>query len=115
VRTLCYGSYQEVISIGEASGHSIYTIAATIHLGQVQEADNQLHQATQTYKRVLQLAGDPPQVIACEAQLGLARISYQWNDLRAAAQHGHQCLQLTRQIAIERVDIVASYEVFLAT
>ena len=107
-------AYHEVIAIGEASGHSIYTIAATIHLGQVQEADNQLHQATRTYKRVLHLAGDPPQVIACEAQLGLARICYQWNDLRAAEQHGHQCLQLTRQIAIESVDTVASYEVFLA-
>ena len=107
-------AYHEVIAIGEASGHSIYTIAATIHLGQVQEADNHLHQATRTYQRVLHLAGDPPQVIACEAQLGLARICYQWNDLRAAEQHGQHCLQLTRQIAIERVDTVAAYAVFLA-
>ncbi len=80
----------------------------------MQEADNQLHQATRTYQRVLHLAGDSPQVIACEAQLGLARICYQWNDLQAAEQHGQHCLQLTRQIAIERVDTVASYEVLLA-
>jgi LuxR family maltose regulon positive regulatory protein len=60
------------------------------------------------------MVGDPPQPIACEAHLGLARIYYQWNDLDAAEQHGQQCAQLTRQIAIESVDTVASYEVFLA-
>ena len=58
------------------------------------------------------LAGDPPRPIACEAHLGLARISYQWNDLDAAEQHGQQCLQLTRQM--ESVDTFASYGVFLA-
>ena len=78
-------------------GISIYTILATISLGQVQEADNQLYQAAETYRRVLQLAGDPPQPIACEAHLGLARICYEWNDLDAAEQHGQQSLQLARQ------------------
>src|SRR5438270_1499461 len=105
-------AYTEVISIGKSFGDSIYTIAATINLGQLQEADNQLSLATRTYRRVLQLAGDPPQPIACEAYLGLARIYYQWNDLDTAQQHGQQCLQLTRQM--ESVDTFASYEVFLA-
>jgi LuxR family maltose regulon positive regulatory protein len=105
-------AYTEVISIGKSFGDSIYTIAATINLGQLQEADNQLSLATRTYRRVLQLAGDPPQPIACEAHLGLARIYYQWNDLDAAQQHGQQCLQLTRQM--ESVDTFASYEVLLA-
>jgi LuxR family maltose regulon positive regulatory protein len=61
---------------------------------------------------VLQLTGDPPDPIACEAYLGLARITYQWNDLDSAQQHGQQCLQLTRQM--ESVDTFASCEVFLA-
>src|SRR3989440_1021173 len=91
-------AYIEVISIGKSFGDSIYTIAATINLGQLQEADNQLSLATRTYRHVLQLAGDPPQPIACEAYLGLARITYQWNDLDTAQQHGQQCLQLTRQM-----------------
>ena len=68
-------AYTEAIAISQASGDSINTILATIGLGQVQEADNQLHLAAETYRRVLQLAGDPPQPIACEAHLGLARIS----------------------------------------
>lgn len=107
-------AYTDVIAIGESSGASIYTIAATINLGQVQEANNQLHLARQTYQRVLDMVGDPPQLIACEAQIGLARICYQWNDLHAAEQHRHQCFQLTQQIATETVDTVASYRVLLA-
>ncbi len=105
-------AYTEVISIGKSIGDSIYTLAATLSLGQVQEADNQLSLATRTYGRVLQLAGDPPQSMACEAYLGLARITYQWNDLDTAQQHGLQCLQLTRQM--ESIDTFAAYQVFLA-
>jgi LuxR family maltose regulon positive regulatory protein len=105
-------AYAEVISTGKSFGDSVYTIAATINLGQVQEADNQLPLATRTYRHVLQMAGDPPQSIACEACLGLARISYQWNDLDAAQHHGQQFIQLTRQMG--SVDSFASYDVFLA-
>jgi LuxR family maltose regulon positive regulatory protein len=90
-------AYTEVISIGKSFGDSIYTIAATVSLGQVQETNNQLPLAIQTYQRALQLAGDPPLSIACEAHLGLARIFYQWNDLEAAWQHGQQCIQMTQQ------------------
>jgi len=105
-------AYAEVISISKSFGDSIYTIAATINLGQLQEADNQLYTAAETYRRVLHLAGDPPQRIACEGYLGLARIYYQWNDLDAAQQHGQQCDQLTQQI--DSVDTVAACGVLLA-
>jgi LuxR family maltose regulon positive regulatory protein len=105
-------AYNEVISIGKSSGDSFYTNAATINLGQVQEAENQLSLATETYRRALQSAGDPPQPMASEAFLGLARIAYEWNDLDAAQQHGQQCAQLTRQA--ESASTSASYGVFLA-
>jgi LuxR family maltose regulon positive regulatory protein len=105
-------SYTEVMSISQSMPVSIYTLAAAISLGQIQEADNQLTLATNTYRHALQLAGDPPQLIACEAFLGLARISYQWNDLETAQQHGQQCVQLTQQI--ESIDTFAAYGVFLA-
>jgi len=105
-------AYAEVISTGKSFGDSVYTIAATINLGQLQEADNQLSLAAESYRRVLQMAGDPPQPIACEACLGLARITYQWNDLNAAQQHGQQFIQLTRQMG--SVDSFASYDVFVA-
>src|SRR2546429_3757326 len=83
-------AYTEVIAIGESFGDSIYTLAATINLGQLQEADNQLYLAAESYRRSLQLAGDPPQRMACEAHLGLARLSYEWNDLETALAHGQQ-------------------------
>ncbi|NTV63391.1 MAG: LuxR family transcriptional regulator, partial [Oscillochloris sp.] len=105
-------AFRDVIAAGASSGASIYTIAAMINLGQLQEADNQLSLAAESYRRVLQLAGDPPDPIACEAYLGLARIAYQWDDLAATQQYGQQCLQLTRRI--ERVDTSASYALLLA-
>ena len=104
-------AYTEVISIGEFFGKSIYTLAAIINLGQIQEANNQLYLAAESYRRSLQLAGDPPQRMVCEAYLGLARITYEWNDLEAAAQHGQQSAHLAQQLI---VDTFAAYEVFVA-
>ena len=111
-RAVASQTYTEVMSISQSMPVSIYTLAAAISLGQIQEADNQLTLATKTYKHALQLAGDPPELIACEAFLGLARICYQWNDLDTAQQHGQQCAQLTQQQ--DGIDTFASYEVFLA-
>ncbi|OQY35750.1 MAG: LuxR family transcriptional regulator [Anaerolineaceae bacterium 4572_5.2] len=105
-------SYTEAISISQASGNTIINISASTGLGQVQEAENQLHLAAQTYRRILQLAGDPPQPAACEAHLGLARIFYQWNDLDAAQQHGQQSVQLASQL--QNIDSLVSCEIFLA-
>ena len=111
-RSAASQAYTEIIAAGKSFRDSIYTIAATINLGQLQEADNQLSLATRTYRRVLQLTGDPPDPIACEAFLGLARITYQWNDLDTAEQYGQQCLHLARQI--ETIDTPAACGVFLA-
>jgi LuxR family maltose regulon positive regulatory protein len=105
-------AYTEVISISQASGNIMVTIAATTCLGQVQEAENQLSLAAESYWRVLQLVGDPPWPAACEAYLGLARVCYQWNDLDAAEQHGQQSFQLAMQM--ENVDTPAACGVFLA-
>jgi LuxR family maltose regulon positive regulatory protein len=104
-------AYTEAITMSQAIGHVIITRLATIGLGNLQEADNQLDLAAQTYQRVLQLAGDPPAPISCEAYLGLARISYKWNDLDAALQHGERSVQLAKQLDMDRI---VACEVFLA-
>ncbi len=106
-------AYTEAISLSQASGDIFTTILATIGLGNVQEADNQLSLAAETYRRVLQLVGEPPQPAASEAHLGLARVLYEWNDLDEASQHGQQSLHLAQQYdrAIDRFVIC---EVFLA-
>ena len=105
-------AYSEVLSISKPPADSIYTVAAALGLGQVQETDNQLSLAAETYRRAVHLAGDPPRTIASEAHLGLARIHYEWNDLDGAQLHAQQCLQLTRQI--ESVDTFVSYGVLVA-
>jgi len=105
-------AYTDVIATGTSIGDSIYTITATLGLAQIQEADTQLTLATRTYERVLHLAGDPPQPIACVAYLGLARIAYQRNDLDSAYQYGQACLELTQQM--ESVATFPSYAVLIA-
>ncbi|MBE3038286.1 MAG: LuxR family transcriptional regulator [Chloroflexi bacterium] len=106
-------AYTEAIAISEASGNIRMAIVATISLGGIQEFENHLYQAAETFRSGLQLAGDHPQPFENEAHLGLARIFYQWNDLEAAEQHGQQALQLARQY--DRViDRYIISEVFLA-
>ncbi|CAN7761775.1 LuxR C-terminal-related transcriptional regulator [Paenibacillus sp. LjRoot153] len=111
-RVAAYQAYTEAITMSQKIGHNLINILATIGLGNIQEADNKLDLAAQTYRRVLQMAGDPPIPIACEAHIGLARIYYQWNDLDAALQHGQWSVQLARQV--ENTDRFICCEVFLA-
>ena len=103
----------EAVAISQASGDSFSTMLAADTLGGVQEMENDLHAAAETYQGLLRLMGDHPQPNACEAQLGLARIYYEWNDLDAADQHGRQSLQLARQYD-EAIDRFVVAEVFLA-
>ncbi len=105
-------AYTEAISISQAIGHFIITVMASIGLGNIQESENQLYDAAETYRRVLQLLGDQPLPVACEAHLGLARIYYEWNDLVTAQQHMQQGIQLARQL--ENTDRVVSSELFSA-
>ncbi|MAS33626.1 MAG: LuxR family transcriptional regulator [Anaerolineaceae bacterium] len=105
-------AYKDVLQFSESGDSSIYVIAATISLGQLQELDNQLHQASESYQSAIKLSGEPPHPIVSQAFLGLARINYQWNDLEAAQEYGQQCHELLQQM--ENTDTTASYKVFLA-
>jgi LuxR family maltose regulon positive regulatory protein len=89
----------EVTAISAASGNTIYEILGSIGLGYIQELDNQLGPAVETYRHAIELAVDLPFPFVCEAHLGLARVHYQWNELDAAQRHGERSLQLARQIA----------------
>jgi LuxR family maltose regulon positive regulatory protein len=105
-------AYTDVISVAQASGNLTFTVMATIGLGNMQEADNQLHPAAETYRRVLQLLGEQPLPVVCEAHLGLARICYEWNDLEAAEQHAQESVQLAGQL--EHTDRLVASKVVLA-
>ena len=96
-----------------AAGNTYYTVLATTYLGQIQESENQLHEAAETYQRSLRLLSDQGPPDANEEYLGLARLSYQWNNLDAAEQYGQQSLQLARQYD-RAIDRFVCSEVFLA-
>ena len=106
----------EALAISQASASvSMFSrILAITQLGLLQEFDNQLYLAAETFRSALPLLGEYPQPNSALMHLGLARIYYEWNDLETAEQHGRQSLQLARQFdrAIDRF-IVS--EVFLAS
>jgi len=105
-------AYTEAIALSEASNSIMNNVTASIGLGLIQESDNQLYAAAETYRRVLHLLGESPQPGTCEAHLGLARICYEWNDLEEASQHAQQGIHLAR--LIENTDRVVAGEVLLA-
>jgi len=105
-------AYHDVLSISQASGDMISTLAATIGLGNIQETENQLFLAAESYQLGQKLFGDPPQPIACGAYLDLAGIHYEWNDLDTALKQGQLSLQLAQQV--EGIDTPALCWVLLA-
>ena len=105
-------AHQEALSISHTSGNIMISLAALTSLGQINFSDNKLNQAEEYYKKVLQLAGDPPLPVACESHFGLAQIYYQWNDLEAAQKHGEQSSQLAKKL--ENVDTPVKCELLFA-
>jgi LuxR family maltose regulon positive regulatory protein len=106
-------AYTEAIAIRQVSGDINLTVSATTGLGNVQESENELYQAAETYRCSLQLLGDHSRSNADQEFIGMARICYEWNDLDAAEQYGQQSLQLARQYD-RAVDRFVICEVFLA-
>jgi LuxR family maltose regulon positive regulatory protein len=106
-------AFMESIALSQACGDIFTTILATIGLADMQIAENQLYVAAETFQRALQLLGDPPLPVACEAHLDLAQINYEWNDLDAAERHGRQSLHLARQFG-HGIDRFVLCEVFRA-
>jgi LuxR family maltose regulon positive regulatory protein len=92
-------AFRDSLARSEAIGHFIIIIMSFIGLGDVLEADNRLGQARDMFRQALQRAGEPPLPVLCEAHRGLARISYQWNDLDSAQHHAEHSVRLGRQIA----------------
>jgi LuxR family transcriptional regulator, maltose regulon positive regulatory protein len=105
-------TYADVIASSQASGNTVFTIMAAIGLGSLQESANQLHEALETFLRVLQMLDDRPLSVAGDVRLGFARIYYEWNDLETANQYGQASLRLAQQT--EQRDRVVACDLFLA-
>lgn len=106
-------AFREALSIAQASGNTITTWVATSGLGVVYETENQLYLAAETYRRVLELARNLSlQVPLYQANLGMARICYQWNDLEAAEQYGQQSAEQVSRMG--KSDQLITCELLLA-
>jgi LuxR family maltose regulon positive regulatory protein len=103
----------EGLAISQQSGDVFSTVLALAGLAEIQEFDNQLYQAAETYRRILPLFGDHPQPNAGEVYLGLARIYYEWNELETAKRYGQRSLELVRQYD-QVIDRFIISEVFLS-
>ncbi len=104
---------QRALAFSQKSGSMFSRMLATSVLGNLQKKDNQLHKAAETYRHVLELAGDNPFPNAGQVHLDLAEIYYEWNDLEAAEQQGKQGQELMRQYG-QLIDRFILGEVFIA-
>ena len=104
---------QQALACSQKSGSIFSRMQATTILGNIQRMDNQLYQAAETYRRVLELAGDNPIPNAGQVQLNLAEIYYEWNDLETAERQGIQSQELMRQYG-QLIDRFIMSEVFIA-
>lgn len=111
-RTSAKEVYLQAINLSEETENLYINILSTTGLGIIQLSENQLHQAQNTFQRVLDLVGEPAQPIACAAYLYLAQIYYWWNELDTAQQFGQKSLELAKQI--DTVDISITCGLFLA-
>ncbi|RJX38530.1 LuxR family transcriptional regulator [Paenibacillus pinisoli] len=87
-------AYSEALAVSQTIGHGMIALMSMLGLGLVRQSDNQLRAAGDWYRRVLELAGDPPLPVACEAHLGLGAIYYERNDMAAAEQHAAEAARL---------------------
>lgn len=98
-RQLARQAFQESAQVCLAIGHSTIAKMSLMGLAHMQQLDNQLHLAAETYQKAVQVAGDVPPPPICDAYLGLAQINYEWNELETTEQHLLHSLPLAQQIA----------------
>ncbi len=112
-RAAARDAVNQAMKLAQASASNFSLLLATSTLATLQEVDNKLAAAVETYKHALQLAGEPALAFASDARLGLARIYYEWNDLDAAQFHADKSLELARQYD-KVIDRYLVSQVFLA-
>jgi LuxR family maltose regulon positive regulatory protein len=87
-------AFSEVIGAGLSSGNLMFAAVASTALAGIQAADYQLHSAAATYREAIKMIGDPTHVLGFEANLGLAKILYDWNALDEAESLALLCSEL---------------------
>jgi len=78
--------------MGQVAGNIHLAVPAATLLADLQVQQGRLHAAFTAYQRVLEMAGHSP--VAAQAHSGMSMVSYEWNDLEAAAHHLAQSIEL---------------------
>ncbi len=86
----------ETYALFEACENTFGLRASMTTLGEIYAQQGNLHQAAQLYRQVLAEAREDP-LDQGVALLNLARLSYEWNDLKAAEEEAEQALEIGRQ------------------
>ncbi len=94
----------EARALFEAFGNAYGARAATYILGEVSSRQGNLHEAARFYQQEIAEAAEDPQDIAT-ALIGLAALSYEWNELQRAEQEVSQALDLGKH----HVDEIGKY------
>jgi LuxR family maltose regulon positive regulatory protein len=91
-------AYGDALSMSAATGYRFGEMNASIGIAGMQEVDNELRLAAETYEDAIRRTADLPWSWISDAHLGLGRILYEWNDLDAAWVRGQKSLGLARQL-----------------
>ena len=105
-------AYGGAVSMSRATGYRFGEMNASIGIARMQETDNELRLAAETYEETIRCAADLPWSWISDAHLGLGRILYEWNDLDAAWERGQKGLGVARRL--QNTDRPAACLVLLA-
>jgi LuxR family transcriptional regulator, maltose regulon positive regulatory protein len=96
----------ETVTLFDADGNRAGAQAVQLVLAEVYQLQGALRQAAELYRAVEAATEDLPK--AGRAQLGLAQLSYGWNELERASQEAQRALAVGTQLADEILQAQAS-------
>jgi LuxR family maltose regulon positive regulatory protein len=102
-------AFLEVQAFCETLEHAAIKRANTVWLSGLYYAQGELQQAAESFHRLLveaRAAEDIDDI--CDALLGLAQLSYEWNELATAEQQVREALELARQLANHELQVQAT-------
>jgi len=99
--------FQEALALYAATENSYAVRATQLLLAEAYLLQGALHQAAELYRAAKASAGEDL-FDTSQAQLGLARLSYEWNLLEEAWQEAQEALDLGTQIGDETLQVQAA-------
>jgi len=101
--------FLEVQAFCETLGHAGIKRANTVWLSELYYGRGELHLAAESLQQLLAEARAVEDIDdMCDALLGLARLSYEWNELATAEQQGREALELAQRLSNYELEVQAT-------